>query len=257
MDNQNNKEMEYTVDIVHIAKQLWKRVWIIVISAVLAAAAGFSIATFIIPPKYSSSVALYVNNKNLSLGGVEFSLSASDLTASQNLVKTYGVILNTRTTLEKVIDRADVDYEWKELSKMIEYGSLNGTEIMYVTVTSENPYEASEIANAILIDLKDRINSIIDGATINDVETAVPDFHKVSPSITKYTAVGLVLGLLVSTIVLVIIILLDDTIHDEDYVIKAYNYPVLAKIPDLTDTGTGKKYGYYYSYSQKKHGEVE
>jgi hypothetical protein len=46
--------------------------------------------------------------------------------------------------------------------------------------------------------------------------------------------------------------LLDNTVHDEDYVIKTYDYPILAKVPDLLDSGT-KKYGYYY----KRHNDKE
>ena len=34
-------------------------------------------------------------------------------------VKTYGEILDSRTTLERIIDKADVDYNWKQLSGMM------------------------------------------------------------------------------------------------------------------------------------------
>jgi hypothetical protein len=41
--------------------------------------------------------------------------------------------------------------------------------------------------------------------------------------------------------------ILDDTIHDDEYVLRTYNCPVLAKIPDLMNTGT-KSYSYYYQH---------
>ena len=47
-----------------------------------------------------------------------------------------------------------------------------------------------------------------------------------------------------SIIVFIVLALLDNTVHDEDYIIKTYNYPILAKVPDLLDSGA-KKYGYY------------
>ena len=43
----------------------------------------------------------------------------------------------------------------------------------------------------------------------------------------------------------------DNTIHDEDYILNTYNYPILAKIPDLLETPT-KRYGYYQRYYYKK-----
>ena len=52
-------------------------------------------------------------------------------------------------------------------------------------------------------------------------------------------------------LIVVILALLDDTIHDEEYVLNTYDYPILAKIPDLTATGN-KKYAYYRQNNNSK-----
>lgn len=238
----------YAIDVLHIAKSLLKRSWLIILSGLLAAAVGFGISAFVIPPKYSSYVKLYVNNSSFSLGNTSFSISSSELTAAQSLVKTYGDILNSRSTLERVIEKTGVDYTWKELSSMITYGSSNGTEIMKVTVTSEDPYEASKIANSIAEVLPIRISEIIDSASMEVVDSAIPELDKVAPSITKYTAIGLILGVVISVLALIIAALMDDTIHDEEYILNTYDYPILGKVPDLLNN-SGRSYGYY---SQKK-----
>ncbi len=251
MDNNVNTSKEYyTIDVVQIFKSLWKHIWIIILSAVIAAALGFSVSSFVIKPQYSSSVMLYVNNSSINLGNTSFDISSSDITASQNLVKTYGVILDNRTTLERVIEKCEVNYTYKELSGMIESGNKNGTEIMTVKVTSHDPYEAAKIANCIAEILPVRINEIIDGASMEIVDTAIPNLQKVSPSITNYTAIGFVLGILVSAAIITVFAILDDTVHDEDYILQTYSYPILAKIPDLTDTSSS---GYSY-YAYKKPG---
>ena len=54
----------------------------------------------------------------------------------------------------------------------------------------------------------------------------------------------LVLGLLIAVIVVVVIALMDGTIHDEEYVMRTYDYPILGKVPDLLGSGN-KSYGYY------------
>jgi capsular polysaccharide biosynthesis protein len=194
---------------------------------------------------------LYVNNSSFSLGNTNFSISSSEITAAQSLVKTYGVILNNRTTLERVIDKSNVDYNYKELSKMIETSQANDTEIMKVTVTAESPYEAAKIANCIAEVLPVRISEIIDGASMEVVDSAIPNLEKVEPSITKYTAVGLLLGVILSIIVLAILALMDDTIHDEDYILNNYECPILAKIPNLLSS-EGKHYEYYYQDKSRK-----
>lgn len=241
----------YAIDILHVAKTLWRRAWLIALAGLLSAAIGFAIAAYAITPTYSSSVKLYVNNTSFSLGNTSFSITSSELTAAQGLVRTYGDILDSRSTLERIIEKAGVDYSYKELHDMLVYEPSNDTEIMRVTVTTEDPYESSKIANTIAEILPIRISEIIDGASMEVVDSAIPELEKVAPSITKYTAVGLVLGLFLSAIAVVISALLDDTIHDEDYVLNKYEYPILGKIPDLLNTGN-KKYGYYYSQRNKK-----
>ena len=251
MENQEKITKEYyTIDVSHIFKSLWRRVWLIGLCGLLAAIISFSIAAFAIAPTYSSYVKLYVNNSSFSLGNTSFSISSSELTAAQSLVRTYGDILISRSTLERVIEKADVNYTWKELTKMITYAPSNNTEIMRVTVTCEDPYEASKIANTIAEVLPVRISEIIEGASMEVVDTAIPDHEKVAPSITQYTAIGLVLGILISAITLFVLALMDDTIHDEEYVLRTYNYPILGKVPDLLNTGS-KSYGYYSQKHQR------
>lgn len=254
MNNEKNQEKDYyVIDIWHIIRSVWHRAWVVVIAAVLAAVAGFSIAVFAITPMYSSSVMMYVNNSSFSLGNTEFSFSSSEISAAQSLLKTYIVILNNRTTLEEVVEKAELNYTYEELSGMIAASSVNDTEVLRVTITSKDPYEAAKIANCIADVLPTRISEIIEGSSMKIVDTGVVNLQKVSPSVTKYTAVGFMLGAFVSVAILVIIALSDGTIHGEEYIMETYKYPILAKIPDLT--GDGHKKGYYSYY--KKHGYDE
>ena len=249
MENKNNEY--YEIDLMHIVKILWRRAWLIVFSGFIAGAIGFALAAFAIAPTYSSSIMLYVNNSSFSLGNTNFSISSSEISAAQNLVKTYSVILNNRTTLERVIDKTDVPYTYKQLSEMIEASPQNGTEIMRVTVTTGDPYEAAKIANCIAEILPVRVAEIVDGASMEVVDSAIPELKKVAPSITKYTAVGFILGAIISAARIVIRSLLDDAIYDEDYVLQNYDCPILAKVPNLVNSGS-KYYGYYYQDESKK-----
>ena len=254
MNKDTNQEKDYyVIDIWHIIRSVWHRAWVVVISAILAAVAGFSFAAFVITPTYSSSVMMYVNNSSFSLGNTEFSFSSSEISAAQSLLKTYIVILNNRTTLEAVAEKAGVNYSYQELSGMISSSSVNDTEVLKVTVTSKDPYEAAKIANSIAEVLPTRISEIIEGSSMKIVDSAVVKLQKVSPSITKYTAIGFFLGTFASIAILAIIALADGTIHSDEYIIETYKYPILAKIPDLT--GDGHRKGYYSYY--KKHGYDE
>ena len=150
---ESNFEEGYVIDVTHILKVLWQRIWIIGIVGILTAAIGFSVSAFMIAPTYQSSIMLYVNNSSFSVGDVGFSISSSQLVAAQSLAKTYTVMLKNRTTLERVIEETDVNYSWKSLSGMITTETVNDTEVIRITVTSENPYEAEKIANGIAISI--------------------------------------------------------------------------------------------------------
>lgn len=239
----------YVIDLAHVAKYVWHRIWAVAVTGVLAAAIAFSFAAFVITPTYSSSIMLYVNNSSFTVGDLGFSISSSEISAAQSLVKTYTVLLKNRTTLEKIIDETKVNYTWEELYEKIEAAPVNETEIMEVTVTTNDPYEAEKIANGIAKVLPKRVSEIVEGSSMEVVDSAIANTKKVAPSITKYTAIGFVLGVFLSLALLVILSLLDNTIHDEEYILNNYGYPILAKIPDLLDSGT-KKYSYYNSYQK-------
>ena len=249
-----NTNEYYTIDILHIAKTLWQKAWMIILSGILAAIVGFCLSAFAITPTYSSSIMLYVNNSSFSLGNTNFSISSSEITAAQSLVKTYSEILNNRTTLERVIDKTGVSYTYLELSEMIEAAPSNNTEIMKVTVTTRDPYESARIANGIAEILPVRVAEIVDGATMEVVDSAVPILDKVAPSITIYTIVGMMLGILIAVAVIAIMAIADNTIHDEEYVHQTYESPILARIPDLNRSGN-KRYGYYYQTQANDRGQ--
>ncbi len=241
----------YTIDLIHIFKYLWAKIWVIILAALIAAGAGFGFAAFFIKPTYSSSIMLYVNNSSFSLGNTSFSISSSEISAAQSLVNTYVEILDNRTTLERVIDKADLDYTAKDLHEMIKAGPSNDTEIMLVTVTTNDPYESATIANCIAEVLPVRISEIIDGASMEVIDSAVPNLQKIGPSITKYTAIGLILGVVASVAVLAVVAMTDDRIHDEDYIFETYNYPILAKIPNLVNEDGNSSYRKYGRYGRK------
>ena len=246
----NANDELYTIDLLRLAKELWRKAWALVLAGVLCAAVGFSYARFYLTPKYSATAMLYVNNSTFSVGKASFSISSSEISAAQSLVKTYIVILRNRTTLEEVIKRAGVDYTYGQLRSMITAQSVDNTEVFHVTVTSSDPEEAALLANKIAEVLPVRVAEIIDGSSMRLVDRAVVNRTKVSPDITKYAATGLLIGVLLAAAIIVLRTLLDDVIHDEDYLRNTYDLPVLSRVPDLYEKSS-RKYGYYRSYGKK------
>lgn len=236
------------IDVMQIFQALWHRLWVIILSAILGGAILFSYATFLITPKYEAQAMMYVNNSSISVGGTSFSISNAELTAAQSLVDTYIIILNSRATLNAVISKADLDYSYKELKEMLSAESVNNTEVFSITITSEDPQEAELIANTIVDVLPGKISDVVDGSSVRTVDFAVVPSEKASPNITMFTAIGILIGVAASCMLLIIKLLGDTLIHNEDYLTDTYELPVLCVVPNLYDGG---KSDYYSSYETK------
>lgn len=247
---ERQKEEYIEIDLVRLLKAVWRHAAAIVLAVILCGGAGFSLAYWIVPPKYQASALLYVNNSSISVGST--SISLSDLSASQTLVDTYIAILNTRLTLNEVISQAELSYTFEEMGRMIEAEAVNGTEIFKVTVTSRDPEEAERTANTIVRVLPDKIAQIVDGSSVRTVDLAVVPEKKSSPSYILYTLVGALAGLLLSGGAVVLRELLDDQIHSEEDLLQTYNLPVLAGIPNLLAAQGGKGYGSYYAAAERE-----
>lgn len=251
------KTNEYDeIDLGQLLEAMWKKAWAIVLAAILGGGVFFAYAKFMITPLYVADAQMYVNNSSVSFGNTSLTISSAELSAAKTLVDTYIVILNSRDTLNEVIRETGVPYTYHELAGMVKAGAVNNTEVFSITVTSPSPQEAELIANAIVKVLPIRIADIVDGSDVRVVHYAIVPTAKVSPNITRYTAIGMLVGVIVACAVICVMVLRDTLIHNEDYLMDTYGLPVLAVIPDLMDHSGGVGY-YYQEYGRREGTEAD
>ena len=256
---------EDSIDLLELAKQLWKNILAIALVAVLFGCVAFGYTAFMVAPQYQATASLYVNNSSFSLGNTSFSISSSDLTASNSLVSVYIYILNSRTTMEEVIKEADLTYTPEQLGKMISAQGVTSTGAFEVTVTSSNPSEVELIANTVAKILPDRIAEIVDGTSVRIVDYAIIPSRRSGPNIVKNTAMGILAGAVLCCAVIVLRFMLDgkskEMIKSSDDLHTMYpSVMVLAMIPDMRVPE--KKNSYYSSYygpsdDKKKGGKAD
>lgn len=246
-----NDVAEFEIDLVALLRVLWKNALSIALAAILFGSAVFGVTAFLMEPVYKATASMYVNNSTFNLGATSFSVSSSDLTASNSLVSVYLYILESRTTLEEVIQAAELDYTPKELKQMISTNSVSKTGAFEVTVTSTNPAEVERIANSIAKILPERIAEIVDGTSVRIVDYAIIPSARSGPSILRNTVTGILFGGILSVIWISVRFLLNDTskmlIQSVDDLRSLYpDVMVLATIPDMRLSE--KKNGYYSNY---------
>ncbi len=239
-----NKNEALEIDLLQLLRALWKNKVLIIIVAVIFAASFFVYSAFIATPMYEAESLIYINASAATVTQTPVKITTSDITASETLVDLYIVILKTRLTLEEVISEADLDITYKQLSRMISAEAVNGTQVFSVTVEDSDPRRAQLIANTIANILPDKIEEVIEGSSTRVVDYAIVPTSKSSPSVSKYTAIGLLLGIVISGGIIVLREILDNLVHGEEYLIETYGLPVLAVIPDMMS----KSGSSYYSY---------
>lgn len=227
------------IDLLRLFRALWKKAWAILIAVLIFGGCACTYTLLFVTPLYKARTLLYVNNSSLSVGDTKLSISQGDITAAKSLIDTYGVILTTRSTVDEIIEQSGVSYDYDQLVEMISSGSVNSTEVFYVEVTSPKPKEAETIANSIGQVLPERISSIVDGSSVRIVDYAVVPAHKSSPSISKNTILGCLVGFVLACGVVIVSELMDDQVHDSDYLLQTYGLPVLAVVPDLMASEKG------------------
>ena len=242
---------EMELDFRRLFQVLVKKAWVIGIVSVVTAVVVFLGTLFFVTPKYESSAMFYVNNSALSMGGIVDSITSSDLTAAKGLVDSYIVILESRESLNMIIDYAGVDRNYKELRDIIEAAPVNSTEIFEVVVTSPDPEEAEAIADAIAEILPKRIKEIIEGSSAKVVDSAVLPSEPSSPSYINNTVIGFLLGLVACVSVIVLREVFDITIRTEEDITQVCAHPILASVPDMSAVTKG---GYYYGYGASAKG---
>ena len=227
MVKKTDEELE--IDLGKLLRILWRSAALILIIGILFSAAFFMYSRMYITPKYQANALFYVNNSTFSISNA-VRISTSELNAASELV----------------IQESGVNYSYEQLRKMVSASAVNSTGLFRVMVTSSNPDEARTLANVIADILPSKISEIVTNSNIVVVDYAVTPRGRISPNYFKNAAIGLLLGIVLGSAIVIVRSLMDDVIHDEDYLLDNFKQPVLATIPDLM-ARTPKRYGYYGS----------
>jgi succinoglycan biosynthesis transport protein ExoP len=187
------------------------------------------VSKILLPKTYVSTVKLYVSVSDSSTKKSDADLN--DLNYAQKVVDTYVEMLQTNSFLKKVQDKASVDMDFDDFKKTVAFSALNNTEVFKADVRSHDAQTAKNIADAISELAPTTISEFQNNAALKIVDPAVLPDKPSFPNTALFTAIALILGLLVSSLYFVLRECLDIRIKCEEDITERYNIPVLASIP--------------------------
>ena len=237
MENQvtnNNDEIE--IDLGEVFHLVISKLGVIILSGILLGVLSIIGTMLFITPKYESTTKIMVLNKQDNN-----TLTSADMQTSTQLTKDYAELIQSRTVLEGVIAQLNLDMTYKEMLNKVSVETSSDSRIVSISVTDEDPYTASEIANAVRDMAAEHIQSVMDIEAVNVVDTANIPNEKASPSLAKNGVIGGLLGVIIAMAAVIIIYLTNDTIKVEEDVERYLGLSVLGSIPFSAKESRSKK----------------
>jgi len=228
------------VELTEYLKVLRRRwLWIVATAALCAVIAlGLSLMQ---TKEYTSSARLFVSTSSMSDAAL-----LQGGTYSQQRVKSYADLVNSRELAEKVIGRLDLAQTPTELAGEVSAKVVEDTVNLTITATDPDAHQAQSIAQAYADELSDMVRELETPpgkknapikATI--VDSASYSTTPVSPKPVFNTAMGLILGLLIGLGLAILRQKLDTRINSLEDLTEVTDAPVLGSIvhdPDVPKT---------------------
>lgn len=228
MKNQDNQTVE--IDVLSLVKTLWRRKFLIVVTAFVMAIVALGYSTFIIKPNYTSTTRIYVVNRQANENST---LTNQDLQAGTYLVKDYKEIILSQDVLAKVIDDLKLNVQPSALAKKINVTVPTDTRIVSIAVSDGDAKEAARIANSLRQIAAEKIIAVTKVSDVTTLEEAEVPNSPSSPNIRRNTLIGFLAGGVLISVVIFVVEVLDDRVKKPEDVEEALGITLLGVVPNM------------------------
>lgn len=230
--NQENQMIE--IDVLSLLKTIWKRKFLIILTALLTGILALGYSVFIAKPAYKSTTRIYVVNRQQ---GENPTLTNQDLQAGSYLVKDYKEIILSQDVLASVISELKLSGSPSDLASKVTVTVPTDTRIVSITVTHVDPAEASRIANTLREVAAEKIIAVTKVSDVTTLEEAETPKTPSSPNIRRNTIIGVLAGGVLMVIVVVIVEILDDRVKKPEDIEEVLGMTLLGVVPDMNKVG--------------------
>jgi len=220
------------MEIIEYLNVIKKRMLLIILVTIGATVLSGVLSYFVITPTYKSDISVIIGKpENKS----QVSQGYNDVMMYQQLVKTYSEFVTSRKVSEHVIKALKLKINPLVLQEMVTVAPKGDTEFLTITVKSEDPKEAMDIANQFAKSLKYVSNDVkkVDNVQLLDeaVQPTVPD----NPNPKLNMAIAFFIGLMISLGIAFLLEYLDNTVKSQEDIEKLTGMPVIGIIPLTED----------------------
>ena len=230
----NIEQDEYEIDLLQVLEIIKQKFWLFFAICLVFCSAAFCITKFLMKEEFTAEAKMIIVQKSDATASQQ-QYTYSDVQLSQKLASTYSQIIMSEAISDEVINKMNL-YELYEIdseaySKIVKVKSADNTEVINVTVTTNNPKLSADIANEIISVFERKIYDIMQIENVTTLTEAKIPQKKSGPSTTKNVAIGGLIGLVICGIITLISLFTDTKVKTEEEVKQIFNYPIIGSIP--------------------------
>lgn len=228
MENQKTIQQtdEMEIDLLELLAALRRKLWLILLAAVIGGGIAGAFSKFVLTPQYTSTAMMYILSQETTL------TSLADLQIGSQLTKDYEVIVRSRPILEDVIQNLGLNMSHQDLEKKISINNPTDTRILSISVTDPDPVMAKTIVDEVANASSEYIGDIMEMIPPKMIEDGEVPQQKSSPSNSRNAMLGAMLGIVLVCGITVLGVVLNDTIQTEEDIEKYLGISVLALVPE-------------------------
>jgi capsular polysaccharide biosynthesis protein len=228
--NRGNKMKYRELNFWQLLLILKKRFLFILFLILFCGGLSFSVSKYLITPLYTATASLYVySNTNR----MQDQITSFDLIASQELVKTYIIVLRSDTVLDQVIKKLNLSMTASDIRELLTAGAIDETEAFEVSVTYCDPNMAQLIVNTIVEIAPKEIIRVVHGGGAEVIDYAKVSFTPSSPNIIVNTVMGSLIGFILGYVICIAVVAFDTNVHSEEDLTLLFAIPVIGRVPTL------------------------
>ena len=215
----------FAVDIFELLYWLADHIRHIVATALVGALVMGLYSYVIAKPVYSATSTIYV------LSSSDSAINLSDLQIGSYLTADYQHVFETWEVQEMVLQRLGLNYTYEQMRDMLKVTNPNNTRMLNITVSSNDPQEATDMANAYASVASEYISATMKTDAPTLMSQALTPVKPVSPRKKLNILLGAVSGAFMMMLALMVQYILDDKIKTAEDIAKYMDVPVLSVVP--------------------------
>lgn len=212
-----------------LLQTMWRRLWIILLVALVAVGAtvGFGLTQ---TPMYQASIKVLVGQ------GQGLTPDSADVIGLQQLTQSMAELAYTRTVADAVIQELDLETTPEQFLASMSVQQVEETQVIEISYTDSDPERASQVANTIGEEFSGQVSEVSSNAnSISAVtwEKAAVPLSPITPDLFRNGLLALVMGLMLGVGLALLLEQFDDRWRSPEEVEQVSGVPTLAVVQEF------------------------